>query len=374
MVPVRGYTKGSKGKAKGTGKNGKNGYTQDKGKGKGNTEAYPPLPSNGRRGGKGKGRGGPKPRAEPTPPWGPKNAVIVKPKGDTVYIARKALEAVSRAGGRDSDVEVYLKTHLDQVTKAQEEALPISERIERHQQRLQSATADFDKKLAAHTALEEEIQALTDKLAQAHEAMWTARHKITTLEEEIEVLRALEPPPPPPPPPAANAGGQPDSIENILGTAMHGITQILPAERLGSIAKAFEAMHEMFTAVAKEAQRDREGTATPTPTGADNIDNNMETEDKADKKPRTASAPPAAREHNVGPLATQPPQTTPRDPTRDRSPRRTSRGTPAAATSGTIGGEQTEEPSGKGKGRQTPGPVVDINGQPSNARGGALVT
>jgi hypothetical protein len=154
---------------------------------------------------------------------------------------------------------------------------------------------------------------------------------------------------------------------------MHGITQILPAERLGPIAKAFEALHEMFTEEAKAAQRDREGTETPTPTAADN---NMETEDKADKKPRTASPLPAEREHNVGPLATQPPQVAPRDPTRDRSPRRTSRGTPAAATSGTIGGEATpmEEPSGKGKGRQTPGPVVDINGQPSNARGGALVT
>jgi hypothetical protein len=316
--------------------------------------------------------------------------VIVKPhKGDTVYTTRKAMETVARAGGKDSDIGVYLRSRLDELTKAQEEALPISQRIARHQKRLQTATADFDKKVAAHTALEEEINGLTEKLAQANQAMWESRHKITTLEEELEVLRALEPPPPPPPPAAAatpaatSTGGEPDSIENILYTAMYGITKILPADRLGPFAKAFEAVHEMFTEedkAARSAQQDRERSP---PRGATTADDMETAEDRTDKKQRTASAAPAAHEADIGPIATQhaPPQVSTRDPTRDRSPRRTPQGTPASSgASGSIGGDVhespgvEERPSGKGKDGKNIGPVVDIKGQPSNARGGASLT
>ncbi len=399
MVPIRRSgkgAKGSKGKAKGKGKNGKNGYHKDKGTGKGNEEAYPSLPPNGHRGGRGKGRGDP--RSNPTPhtasppPWGPKHTVVVKPhKGDLSYQWRKAVEVVTRAGGFDSEVGLHLRRALDEQNKAHEETLPISQRIARHEKRLQTATADFNKKVAAHTALEEEINGLTEKLAKAHEAMWESRHRITTLEEELEVLRALDPPPPPPPsaaaatPAATSAGGEPDSIENILYTAMHGITKILPADRLGPFAKAFEAVHEMFTAEAQEAQRaqqDRE-RAHPPRDGATADDAMETTEDRTDKKPRTAPAAPAAREPDVGPIATQPaqPQVSARDPTRDRSPRRTAQGTPASSgATGSIGGDMhespdvEERPSGKGKDGKKTGPVVDIKGQPSNARGGASLT
>jgi hypothetical protein len=321
--------------------------------------------------------------------------VVVKPnKADALYPWRKAMEVAVRAGSVDSEAAVHIRRILDEKAKAHEETLPISQRIERHEKRLQTATVDFDKKLAAHTALEEELSSLHERLAKAHEAMWESRHRITTLEEELEVLRALEPPPPPPPPPpaaaatpaATRAGGTPDSIENILFTAMSGIMQILPEDRQGPILKAFEAMHVMFNEEVQAAQRAQQERAREhlPQDGAMTEDAMETTEDRTDKKPRTAPGSPAARDPDVGPIATQPPPVQvpvrERDPTRDRSPRRTPQGTPATASagsSGTIGGDThespdvEERPSGKGKDGKRTGPVVDIKGQPSNARGGA---
>jgi hypothetical protein len=320
--------------------------------------------------------------------------VAVKPnKADALYPWRKAMEVAVRAGSVDSEAAVHIRRILDEKAKAHEETLPISQRIERHEKRLQNATADFDRKLAVHTALEEELSDLHERLAKANEAMWESRHRITTLEEELEVLRALEPPPPPPPtaeatPAATLAGGAPDSIENILFTAMNGITKILPEDRLGPIVKAFEAMHEMFSAevqAAQRAQQERERDHLPRD-GATPDDAMEATDDRMDKKQRTtAPVAPVAREADVGPIATQPPpaQVSARDPTRDRSPRRNTQGTPANASSGatgTLGGDVhespdfEERPSGKGKDGKNTGPVVDIKGQPSNARGGGALT
>ncbi len=314
--------------------------------------------------------------------------MVVKPnKADALYPWRKAMEVAVRAGSVDSEAAVHIRRILDEKAKAHEETLPISQRIERHEKRLKNATADFDKKLAVHTALEEELSDLHERLAKANEAMWESRHRITTLEEELEVLRALDPSPPPPPtaeatPAAKLAGGAPDSIENILFTAMNGITKILPEDRLGPIVKAFEAMHEMFSAEVQAAQRaQQERVRDHLPRDGATPDDAMEaTDDRTDKKQRTtAPVAPVEREADVGPIATQPPSAS----VSDRSPRRTTQGTPATASAGatgTLGGDAHESPdlearpSGKGEDGKNKGPVVDIKGQPSNERGGVAFT
>jgi hypothetical protein len=397
MVPVRRSDKGAKGKSKGKGKNGKNDKNKGKGKGKARTDTQSPL--NGHGGGRGKGRGAAQHhpdtqhQASP-PPWGQKHTVVVKPnKADALYPWRKAMEVAVRAGSVDSEAAVHIRRILDEKSKAHEETLPISQRIERHEKRLKSATVDFNKKLEVHSALEGELDDLHVRIATAHEAMWEARHRITTLEEELEALRALVPPPPPPAaaeatPATTLAGGAPDSIENILFTAMNGIMKILPEDRLGPIVKAFEAMQAMFTAevqAAQHAQRERERDQLLRE-GATPDDDMEDTDGRQDKMQRTAApAAPVEREADVGPIATQPPSATvsARDYTRDRSPRRPTQGTPSSASAGatgTLGGDahetndSEERPSGKGKDGKNTGPVVDIKGQPSNARGGDALT
>jgi hypothetical protein len=149
-------------------------------------------------------------------------------------------------------------------------------------------------------------------------------------------------------------------------------------------------MQEMFTAevqAAHHAQRERERDQLLRE-GATPDDDMEDTDGRQDKMPRTtAPASTVEREADVGPIATQPPTATvsapARDYMRDRSPRRPTQGTPSSASAGatgTLGGDahetndSEERPSGKGKDGKNTGPVVDIKGQPSNARGGDALT
>ncbi len=167
-------------------------------------------------------------------------------------------------------------------------------------------------------------------------------------------------------------GRRRDSIENILFKATSGISKHLPADRVGPIVKAFEAMHDMVTEEAKAAQREqrdrggeqllREG-ALPTAASenAEQVeeDDMDDTTDRRDKAPRTAAPDPPAVERaaDVGPLATQPPSATParahsaprvtasREFPRDRSPRRAAQGTPASTSTAASGSLEATPPS-----------------------------
>ncbi len=195
--------------------------------------------------------------------------MVVKPnKADPLYPFRKAVEVAVRASSVDSEVVKDFKAILDERERKHEATLPIVQRVARAGKRLKSATAEFEKRLAAHTALETELADLHTRLAAAHEAMWEASHKVTTLEEEYETLQALLPPPPPPAAEAkpasttTSAGG--GTIEDILFTAMGGISTLIPEDRAGPFVKAFEAMHEMFNQEVRAAPNSVSGIASVT--------------------------------------------------------------------------------------------------------------
>ncbi len=163
---------------------------KSKGKGKGKEDAQPKAAA--------KAKAKAKPGASPWPPWQTPHRMVVKPnKADPMYALRKATEAATRASGADSDQAQLVKDLERRMQRRYEEELPPEKYLEVLTKRLKTANLELDRRIARHTATEEEIGVLQERLAQEYQALFEQRHRVDELEEQVEEARSRVPPTPP---------------------------------------------------------------------------------------------------------------------------------------------------------------------------------